>query len=115
MRHRKKKVTLDRKRSARQSLLRNMAESLFIHGRIKTTMAKARVLRPLAEQLITKAKKPDLAARRELIRQISPRVTNKLFKEIAPNQSGRQGGYIRITKLSRRRGDNASMALIEII
>ncbi|HVK23422.1 MAG TPA: 50S ribosomal protein L17 [Actinokineospora sp.] len=97
-------------------LLANLATSLFQHGRIKTTEAKARRLRPLAEKLITKAKRGDLHNRREIMKVIRDKdVVQRLCTEIGPFFSDRNGGYTRITKTMPRKGDNASMAVIELI
>ena len=95
---------------------RNLATALFEHGRITTTEAKARVLRPLAEKLITKAKKGDLHNRREVLKTIRDKsVVHALFTEIAPTFAERPGGYTRITKIGPRKGDNAPMAVIELV
>ncbi|RYE77786.1 MAG: 50S ribosomal protein L17, partial [Myxococcales bacterium] len=97
-------------------ILANLATALFEHGRITTTEAKARTLRPLAEKLITKAKKGDLHNRREVLKTIRDKsVVHELFTEIAPTFSERPGGYTRITKLGPRKGDNAPMAVIELV
>ncbi|MCZ4499009.1 MAG: ribosomal protein [Marmoricola sp.] len=97
-------------------ILSNLATSLFEHGRITTTEAKARTLRPLAEKLITKAKKGDLHNRREVLKVVrSKSVVHTLFADIAPTFAERPGGYTRITKLGPRKGDNAPMAVIELV
>ncbi|TDC69972.1 50S ribosomal protein L17 [Actinomadura sp. GC306] len=97
-------------------ILANLATSLFEHGRITTTEAKARRVRPLAEKLITKAKKGDLHNRRLVARTIRDKgVVHQLFTEIAPSFDGRPGGYTRITKIGPRKGDNAPMAVIELV
>ena len=97
-------------------ILANLATSLFEHGRITTTEAKARVLRPYAERLITKAKKGDLHNRRQVLRVIRDKgVVHELFEEIGPRFAERPGGYTRITKLGPRKGDNAPMAVIELV
>lgn len=97
-------------------LLSNQAMELFRHGRITTTEAKARMLRPYAERLITKAKRGDLAARRQVLRQVRDRdVVGYLFEEIAPRFAERPGGYTRMLKLGPRRGDNAPMVLVELV
>jgi ribosomal protein L17 len=89
---------------------------LFEHGKITTTEAKAKRLRPLAEKLITFAKKGDLAARRQVMAQIQNKsVVHTLFTEIGPNFATREGGYTRITKVGPRKGDNAPMAVIELV
>ncbi|MEU9702752.1 50S ribosomal protein L17 [Streptomyces sp. NPDC014870] len=97
-------------------LLANLAKSLFEHGRITTTEAKARRLRPVAERLITKAKKGDIHNRRLVLQTITDKgIVHTLFTEIAPRYSERPGGYTRITKIGNRRGDNAPMAVIELV
>ncbi|PJE98283.1 50S ribosomal protein L17 [Streptomyces carminius] len=99
-----------------KAMLANLATSLFEHGRITTTEAKARRLRPVAERLITKAKKGDLHNRRQVMRSILDKsVVHTLFTEIAPRYENRPGGYTRITKIGNRRGDNAPMAVIELV
>ena len=97
-------------------IISNLATALFEHGRITTTEAKARVLRPHAEKLITKAKKGDLHNRREVLKTIRDKsVVHTLFTEIAPTFAERPGGYTRITKIGNRQGDNAPMAVIELV
>ncbi len=97
-------------------LLTNLAKQLFEHGRITTTEAKARRLRPVAEKLITKAKKGDLHNRRLVLSVFNNRDdVYRLFSEIAPRYENRPGGYTRITKIGPRRGDNAPMAVIELV
>src|SRR5436190_10773701 len=97
-------------------IISNLATALFEHGRITTTEAKARVLRPHAEKLITKAKKGDLHNRREVLKTIRDKgVVHVLFTEIAPLMAERTGGYTRITKIGPRKGDNAPMAVIELV
>ncbi len=97
-------------------ILSNLATALFEHGRITTTEAKARTLRPHAERLITKAKKGDLHNRRLVMRTIRDKgVVHALFTEIAPQMAERPGGYTRITKIGPRKGDNAPMAVIELV
>jgi large subunit ribosomal protein L17 len=97
-------------------IISNLATALFEHGRITTTEAKARVLRPHAEKLITKAKKGDLHNRREVLKTIRDKsVVHVLFTEIAPTFAERPGGYTRITKIGPRKGDNAPMAVIELV
>jgi large subunit ribosomal protein L17 len=97
-------------------ILANLATALFEHGRIRTTEAKARRLRPVAERLITKAKKGDLHNRRQVLTVIRDKgVVHTLFTEIGPRFENRPGGYTRITKVGRRRGDNAPMAVIELV
>ncbi|MGB5111120.1 MAG: 50S ribosomal protein L17 [Mycobacterium sp.] len=102
--------------SHQKALLANLATSLFEHGRIKTTEPKARALRPYAEKLITHAKKGDLHNRREVMKKIRDKdVVHTLFAEIAPFFADREGGYTRIIKVEARKGDNAPMAVIELV
>jgi len=97
-------------------ILANLATSLFEHGRITTTEAKARRLRPFAERLITKAKVGDLHNRRLVLRTIRDKgIVHNLFEEIGPRYAERPGGYTRITKIGPRKGDNAPMAVIELV
>jgi large subunit ribosomal protein L17 len=97
-------------------MLANLAASLFQHERIKTTEAKAKMLRPYAERLITKAKDGSVHQRRQVLSKIEDRdVAHKLFSDIGPRFAGRNGGYTRILKLGPRNGDGAPMALIELV
>ncbi|WP_433251507.1 50S ribosomal protein L17 [Streptosporangium sp. CA-135522] len=97
-------------------ILANLATQLFQHGRIKTTVAKAKRLRPLAERLITKAKKGDMHNRRQVLTIVRDKgVVHHLFTEIAPTFAERPGGYTRITKVGLRKGDAAPMAVIELV
>ncbi|MDI2126862.1 50S ribosomal protein L17 [Yinghuangia seranimata] len=97
-------------------LLSGLATALFEHGRITTTEAKARRLRPVAEKLITKAKRGDLHARRQVLTVVRDKsVVHTLFEEIGPRYANRPGGYTRITKIGNRKGDNAPMAVIELV
>jgi len=97
-------------------MLNNMATSLFKHGKITTTETRAKRLRPIAERLVTFAKRGDLASRRRVMQQILDKtVVHQLFAEIAPQVQERQGGYTRIVKLGYRKGDNAPMAMIELV
>lgn len=102
--------------SHQKALLANLATSLFEHGRIKTTEPKARALRPYAEKLITHAKKGTLHNRREVMKKIRDKdVVHILFAEIGPFYADRNGGYTRIVKVENRKGDNAPMAVIELV
>jgi len=97
-------------------MLANLATALFEHGKITTTEAKAKRLRPLAERLITFAKRGDLAARRRVMTVVKDKtVVHVLFTEIGPQYATRPGGYTRITKIGPRKGDNAPMAVIELV
>src|SRR5690349_15379190 len=102
--------------SHQKAILANLATSLFEHGRIKTTETKARALRPYAEKLITHAKKGALHNRREVLKKIRDKdVVHTLFAEIGPFFADRNGGYTRIIKVEARKGDNAPMAVIELV
>jgi large subunit ribosomal protein L17 len=99
-----------------QHMLANLATALFEHGKITTTEARARRLRPVAERLITFAKRGDLHARRHVLKVVTDKtVVHTLFEEIGPSFAARQGGYTRITKVGPRKGDNAAMAVIELV
>lgn len=99
-----------------RQILANLAQSLFEHGRITTTVTKAKRLRPYAERIVTFAKRGDLAARRKVLGIISDKsVVHTLFAEIGPGFAEREGGYTRITKIGPRKGDNAPMAVIELV
>jgi large subunit ribosomal protein L17 len=114
MRHRSKTAKLKRNASHRKALLSNLACSLIEHGKIKTTLGKAKALRPVAEKLVTLAKRDDLHSRRLAIAYLHQKDTvKKLFAEVAPASKDRQGGYCRITKLGARMSDSAPMAIIE--
>jgi len=102
--------------SHQRLIVANLATQLFEHGRITTTETKARLLRPLAEKLITKARRGDLHNRREVLKTVRDKsVVHELFTEIAPRFAERPGGYTRITKIGPRKGDNAPMAVIELV
>jgi large subunit ribosomal protein L17 len=114
MRHTKKTVKLGRKAEHRNLLLANQICSLIEHSRIKTTLAKAKAVRPLAERMVTLGKRNDLHARRlafAFLRQ--KEAVRKLFSDVAPRSGTRQGGYVRIVKLGLRQSDSAPMAFIE--
>ena len=116
MNHRKKGRKFNRTAEHRKALLRNLATSLFLHGRVETTVAKAKELRAYAEPLITKAKRGDLHARRLVQRQISQeQALAKLFGEIGPRYAERPGGYTRVLHLGHRAGDAADVAIIELV
>ena len=116
MRHRAKGRQLSRTSTHKRALLNNKAASLFEHGRVVTTEAKAKELRPFAEKLITLARRGDLHARRLVERRIKDRVTlSRLFTEIGPRFAARPGGYTRILKLGHRPGDGADIARIELL
>jgi large subunit ribosomal protein L17 len=116
MRHRKKGRHFARTAEHRKSMFRNLATSLFVHGRVETTVAKAKELRQYAEPLITKAKRGDLHARRLVARDIQDdQALTKLFGDIAPRYAERPGGYTRVLHLGHRAGDAAEMAIIELV
>src|SRR6185369_86342 len=112
----KKGARLGGSPSHQRLIVSNLATQLFEHGRITTTETKARILRPVAEKLITKAKRGDLHNRREVLKTVRDKsVVHVLFTEIAPSFEERPGGYTRITKIGPRKGDNAPMAVIELV
>ena len=116
MRHRSKNRQLSRTSEHRRAMLSNMATSLFKHGAVVTTVAKAKELRPVAEKLITLARRGDLHARRLVERRIRDKgVSGTLFKEIGPRFAARPGGYTRILRLGHRTGDGAETARIELL
>ncbi|MBD3414585.1 MAG: 50S ribosomal protein L17 [Candidatus Aminicenantes bacterium] len=116
MRHKVKRHRLNRDSAQRKALLRNLVTSFLEKERIKTTKAKAKALRPVAEKMITLAKKDTLHARRRALRYVYKKdVVQKLFQEIAPRFLERPGGYTRIVKLEPRAGDGAEMAVIELV
>jgi len=116
MRHRQSGKRLGRNTSHRKAMLRNMVTSLFEHEKITTTDARAKELRPIAEKLITLAKRGDLHARRLATEVVRDRKTvAKLFERLAPRFAGRPGGYTRIIKLGHRLGDNAALSLITLV
>ena len=116
MRHRNKGRSFSRTAEHREAMLRNMATSLFLHGRIETTTEKAKELRRFAEPLITKAKRGDLHARRLVARKIQDdNALSKLFAEIGPRYAERPGGYTRVLHLGHRPGDAADMSIIELV
>ena len=116
MRHRKNNKTLGRKKQFRKMMLMNLASSLILYEKIKTTETKAKVVRPLVEKLITIAKNGDLTARRKLIKGLSQKLAvKKMIEVIGPKYKERNGGYIRIFKLGVRQGDGAKIAQIELV
>ncbi|MBI4714080.1 50S ribosomal protein L17 [Candidatus Uhrbacteria bacterium] len=116
MRHRKVKKQLGRSVSATNSMLRSLAASLVLHEKIKTTDAKAKLVRPLVEKAITAGKKPTLAARRKLLSFFyTDHPVKKIFEVLSPRYASRPGGYTRITKLGHRPSDGADIVQIELI
>ncbi|MFH1011611.1 MAG: 50S ribosomal protein L17 [bacterium] len=116
MRHRLSGKRLSRSASHRRALYANLSQALFEHRRVRTTLAKARAVRPFAERLVTHAKKGTLAARRLVLRYLRKKpIVKALFEEIAPTFAERSGGYTRIIKLDQRIGDAAPMAMLELV
>ncbi len=116
MRHRKKKVTLDRKTGPRRALLRNLATSVVLYEKIKTTKAKAKAIQPIVEHCVTLAKGATLHKRRQLIALLTHvNAVKKAFEVLAPRYKDRHGGYTRIVKIGRRVGDAAEMVQIEFV
>lgn len=116
MRHRKNTIKLGRVKAPREALIRNLLESFILHGRIRTTKAKARALRRAIEPMITSARRGRLSDRRMLYQKLSTKLAaNKLFEEIAPRFQNRPGGYTRITKIGQRASDGADVAVIEFV
>jgi large subunit ribosomal protein L17 len=114
MRHGRKTIKLQRRQDHRDALLANLVVSLITHEQIKTTLAKAKAVRPFAEKMVTLGKRGDLHARRTALGYLhSKPAVSKLFSDIAPASAGRKGGYTRITKLGQRLTDSAPMAFIE--
>lgn len=116
MRHRKKGKTLDRKAGPRGSLLRNLAASVILYEKVKTTDAKARAVRSIVERAITKGKKPTLASRRELMKVFyTEHPVKKILEVLGPRYATRAGGYTRIVKLGHRQNDGADIVVIELV
>ena len=116
MRHQVAGRKLGRSSAHRKSLFRNLATELLRHGKIRTTVAKAKAIRPQAERLITLAKRGDLHSRRLAARDVQdPEVLRRLFDELAERYQDREGGYVRIHKLGLRKGDAAPVALISLV
>ena len=115
MRKRNKGRILSRPKNQREALLKTMATSLFLHGKIKTTEAKAKELRAVAEKFITRSKNNTISSKRILAKSLSDLTVKKLINEIGPKFSQRQGGYTRIIKMGPRKSDGASMVIIELV
>jgi len=116
MRHRKKKGILSRKKAPREALLRNLAGQLIMHEKIKTTESKAKILKSVVEKLISTARENTVVNRRKIKKILySEKQINKLFSEITPRLKKRKSGYLRISKLGNRKGDNAAIVQIEIL
>ena len=116
MRHARSGKKLGRDSAHRKALYSNLAGALITHGRIETTEAKAKAVRPYAEKLVTLGKRGDLHARRQAMAELrSNDIVHKLFADVAPRFNGRDGGYTRVVKLGPRQGDAANMALLEFV
>ncbi|MBP9711786.1 MAG: 50S ribosomal protein L17 [Candidatus Pacebacteria bacterium] len=117
MRHGNNKRKFGREKNERAALLKSLALNLIVREKIKTTLPKAKELRPFIEKLVTRAKKGDLATRRQIIAKLTNRSkeTKKLFEVIAPKYKGISGGYTRVLKLGARKSDGAPMAIIEFV
>ena len=116
MRHRRAGRKLGRDASHRKALYANLAGALIEHGRIKTTVTKAKAVRPIAEQMITLGRRGDLHARRQALAKLrSQEVVHKLFADVGPRMADRPGGYSRIVKLGHRQGDAAEMVYLELV
>jgi large subunit ribosomal protein L17 len=106
---------LSRRIGPRKALIKSLVNSFLLHEKIKTTEAKAKELRSVAEKMITKAKNANLANRRILAQDLTPKITKKIIEEVAPRYAERQGGYTRIMKLGPRNSDGAKMVIIELV
>lgn len=116
MRHQKKQGKLSLKAAPRKALLRSLATSLVVKGKVKTTAARAKALKVVVEKYVTLSKKGDLAAARLMMKYFyDQKAVNKLIKDLGPKYKSRPGGYTRIIKLENRKGDNAPMVLIEFV
>lgn len=116
MRHRNKKVTLDRSNDARKALIRGLATSVVLYEHVNTTLAKAKAVRPVVEKAITAGRKPSLASRRNLAKLFTVEsAVKKVFEELGPRYASRNGGYTRIVKIGRRKGDGADIAQIQLV
>lgn len=116
MRHRKNKKTLDRSNGPREALIRGLATSVVLYENVNTTLAKAKVVRPFVEKLITAGRTKSLHTRRKLQKELMVETAvNKVLEELGPRYAARQGGYTRIIKLGRRKGDGAEIAQIQLV
>jgi len=116
MRHRNKGIILGRKKAPREALLRNLAASVILYEKVKTTEAKAKAIRPLVEKAITAGKKPTLAARRNLMKFFyTEHPVKKILEVLGPRYMSRPGGYTRIVKIGHRKNDGADMVQIELV
>ena len=116
MRHHNANRKFSRSRNQRRALMRSLAREFFLHGKIQTTLAKAKELRPYAEDFITKARVDTVASRRDILKRMANNdIVGKLFSEIAPKYVDRNGGYTRIIKVGQRQTDGAYLAIIELV
>lgn len=116
MRHRNKSVTLDRKAGPRRALLRGLIESVILYEKVKTTEAKAKAVKPLVEQIISRSKENTLHARREILKTLyTDNAVRKCMEVLGPRYKERAGGYTRIVKLGERKGDGAAVVQIELV
>jgi large subunit ribosomal protein L17 len=116
MRHRSTKKTFGRKTGPRKALTKNLAQSLILYGKIKTTETKAKYIKPKVEKLVTKAVENTLHTRRELMKKLPTKnAVNKLLEVLGPKYKDRKGGYLRIIKIGERKGDAAKMVQIEFV
>ncbi|HNW08992.1 MAG TPA: 50S ribosomal protein L17 [bacterium] len=116
MRHQKKGKTLGRKKAPREAMLRNLATSFVIYEKVKTTKAKAKILKPLVEKLITLAKEDSLHHRRQALKELYiENAVKKLFEVLGPRFKNRNGGYTRLVKIAPRKNDGAEMAILELV
>ena len=116
MRHQRKGRSFGRSAAHRKSMYANLTGALVTHGRIKTTLAKAKEVRPVAEKMVTLGKRGDLHARRQALAELrSQEVVHKLFADVGPRMADRPGGYSRIVKLGHRQGDAAEMVYLELV
>lgn len=116
MRHRNTGTSLGRKKGPREAMIRNLATSIVLYEKVKTTETKAKTIKPIVEKYVTKSKKNDLHTRRQLLSFFyDENAVKKLLEEVGPRYKERPGGYLRITKLGRRQGDNAPMVEISFV
>lgn len=115
MNHHRKTKKFGREKGQRTALLRSLARSLVLRGKMQTTEAKAKTIRPMVEKMLTRGKSPTLANRRMLISQLGDAATAEKLIKTAQKYASRAGGYVRIVKMGPRRGDSAAMALIEFV
>ncbi len=115
MRHLKKGKKLSRESGPRRALLKSLVSSIVVKGKVRTSLVKAKTARPILEKLITKAKGGTIAQRRQIGKFLGSKASEKLFKDIAPKYSSRNGGYLRITKISSRKSDGSRQAIIELV